>query len=130
MVGALLCPPDVCDAQRRVPTGFTSTRGHLVALSSARASSVHEPDRATSSAASLNSPSVDVTPGAIASPALQQRDRWDVAVQGLAVGAVVGAVVGYYFGRHEEYGGVIMGPVSGAAMGAPIGMILVLLTTP
>ena len=38
--------------------------------------------------------------------------------------------VGYYFGSREEYGGVIVGPLMGAALGAPIGMILVLLTTP
>jgi uncharacterized protein YqgC (DUF456 family) len=48
----------------------------------------------------------------------------------LAWGALIGGVVGYLSFRDEEYGGAIIGPVIGGAVGAPVGMVTLLLLTP
>ena len=58
------------------------------------------------------------------------RARGPIAVRGLAWGALIGGVVGYLSFRDEEYGGAIIGPVIGGAVGAPVGMVTLLLLTP
>jgi len=58
------------------------------------------------------------------------RARGPIAMRGLAWGALVGAVVGYLSARDEEYGGAIIGPAIGGAVGAPVGMVTLLLLTP
>ncbi len=56
--------------------------------------------------------------------------RGAVAVRGLLGGAIVGGIVGYLAGRHDEYGGAELGTFLGVVVGAPVGMIVLLLATP
>jgi hypothetical protein len=60
----------------------------------------------------------------------ESQSRGSVALRGLWWGAVVGGFLGYLANRDDEWGGAIVGPIAGAVIGAPIGMVVFLLVTP
>lgn len=119
MAGSFM--PSRGSAQRVI----ASPLSHHSATSPIRAAAAQGPI-----AASVRAPFGDSLPRAVLPLDPPRRSRGPIALRGLAWGAVIGGAFGYYLHHDEEYGGAILGPLFGAVIGAPIGMIVLLLATP